>query len=210
MRAGPVGLWFADPGVRLRVADEQARITHLDLRSRAAALLVADVVADALAQPGALHPVGSRDWCEALAARVEGQDPGLAAGLRTLPRWLAGPPAEAAAEIARAGDVPLGAAHGFEKWHGISPFATPSALYAVYAYAVSPLEAERVLCTAVAVGGDVDTVAAMAGAMVGARVGWSGLGQRLQAWAEALNDQGDWGLALLARLGERTLATRAQ
>jgi hypothetical protein len=52
------------------------------------------------------------------------------------------------------------------------------------------------------VGGDVDTVAAMAGTMMGARVGWSGLGQRLQSGAEDLNDQGEWGLTELASLGE--------
>src|SRR5262249_5202426 len=35
--------------------------------------------------------------------------------------------------------------------------------------------------------GDVDTVAAMAGAMVGAAVGMSGLDVRLQAWSACLN-----------------------
>ena len=52
---------------------------------------------------------------------------------------------------------------------------------------------EEVLRVAVAVGGDVDTVAAMAGAMVGAAVGLSGLGPRLSRWVEFLNDQGDFG-----------------
>ena len=52
---------------------------------------------------------------------------------------------------------------------------------------------EEVLRVAVAVGGDVDTVAAMAGAMVGAAVGLSGLGPRLSQWAQFLNDQGDFG-----------------
>lgn len=201
MRAGPVGLFCAEPTRRARLADEQARITHLDPRSRAAAVLVADVVADALQQPDASLPVGSIHWCEVLARRVEGLDPALALGVRALPRWLVARPEVAAQEIARAGDVPLGAAHAFERWHGISPFATPSALYALFAYARTPIEPEQVLRSAVAVGGDVDTVAAMAGAMVGARVGWTQLGARLHRWAERLTDAGEWGLAELGALG---------
>lgn len=50
------------------------------------------------------------------------------------------------------------------------------------------------LRVAVAVGGDVDTVAAMAGAMVGAAVGLGGLTLRLSRWAHLLNDQGFFGL----------------
>ena len=50
------------------------------------------------------------------------------------------------------------------------------------------------LHVAVAVGGDVDTVAAMAGAMVGAAVGLGGLTPRLSRWAQLLNDQGAFGL----------------
>ena len=63
-------------------------------------------------------------------------------------------------------------------------------LYAFYAFRMSPNDPGAVLQTAVSVGGDVDTVAAMAGAMVGAAVGLSGLDTRLEAWSRRLNDQG--------------------
>jgi ADP-ribosylglycohydrolase len=214
MRAAPAGLRFSDPVERLRVADEQARITHRDPRSRAAAILVADLVADAVAQPDGPRPAnaqnigvhapedgcGSALWCERFARRVDSADPALAAGIRRMPFWLNSDVQQAADEITRISEPPKGAAHAFERWHGISPFATPSALYAMFAYARSPTDAECVLETAVAVGGDVDTVAAMAGAMVGARVGFSRLSPRLQRWAERLNDNGHFGLEQLTAL----------
>ena len=46
-----------------------------------------------------------------------------------------------------------------------------SVLWALYAYLRTPDEPWSVYWTAIAVGGDVDTTAAMAGALVGARVG---------------------------------------
>jgi ADP-ribosylglycohydrolase/alpha-beta hydrolase superfamily lysophospholipase len=198
MRAAPAGLRCADPAERLRVTDEHARVTHADPRARAAAILVADVVADACARRD-LAGVGGAPWCEALAARVTPLDPALAAGVRRLPGWLAGPPPQAAAEIAAVGATPGG--DGFGAWPGISPFATPSALYAVYAYARTPSDAEAVLHCAISAGGDVDTVAAMAGAMVGASVGIGGLGARLTAWSARLNDQGKFGRDALIALG---------
>ena len=203
MRAGPVGLAFHDPDERRQVADEQARVTHQDPRARAAAVLVADVVADACTRESesALGEVGGVPWCATLAARVEALDPLLAEGLRTLPDALTGPEGAAAAAITAVAAAPRNQAHRFEEWQGISPFATPSALYAVYAFARSPGDPEAVLQRAVAVGGDVDTVAAMAGAMVGAAVGLDRLGPRLRSWAEHLQDQGRFGFRELVALG---------
>jgi ADP-ribosylglycohydrolase len=188
MRAGPAGLFLPDDDdQRFRVTDEQAMVTHRDPRARAAAVLVADVVAD-----GIVHGSGPRDdgYFARLAHRVERLDPVLATGVLRSPAWLSVPPAVAAAEIAGFAAPPIGAAHAFERWHGISPFATPSVLYAFYAFRMSPNDPAAVLQTAVSVGGDVDTVAAMAGAMVGAAVGLSGLDTRLEAWSRLLNDQG--------------------
>jgi ADP-ribosylglycohydrolase len=64
----------------------------------------------------------------------------------------------------------------------------------------SPKEPEQVLQRSVSVGGDVDTVAAMAGAMVGAAVGLEGLGPRLRAWAARLTDRGAFGQSELIAL----------
>ena len=99
----------------------------------------------------------------------------------------AGGPGDLAARRAdrRAGSLvtqALGDALGF--------LVEESVLYAFYAFRMSPNDPGAVLQTAVSVGGDVDTVAAMAGAMVGAAVGLSGLDTRLEAWSRRLNDQG--------------------
>jgi hypothetical protein len=47
--------------------------------------------------------------------------------------------------------LPIGSAHRFEEWRGISLFATPSVLYALFAYERTPTDPEEVLRVAVAV-----------------------------------------------------------
>jgi ADP-ribosylglycohydrolase len=191
MRAGPIGFLSVSQAQMIRIADDSARVTHLDMRARAAAVLVALVVRDAIRHgPAECSPV----WFDALAHAVKAQDPRLASGIYKMPKWLGGDPITVGDEIARWSAPPPGAAHQFERWHGISPFATPSVLYALFAYARAPADPEEVLRVAVAVGGDVDTVAAMAGAMVGAAIGLGGLTPRLSRWAQLLNDQGAFGL----------------
>jgi ADP-ribosylglycohydrolase len=196
MRAGPVGflsvgfLSVSDDEM-IRIADDQARITHRDMRARAAAILVALVVADAI-RSGPTTATG--DWFERLALAVAPHDALLANAVRKMPDWLAAAPTVVSKEITEWSTPPAGAAHKFEKWRGISPFATPSTLYALFAYARASSDPEEVLRVAVGVGGDVDTVGAMAGAMVGAAVGLGGLGPRLSRWAQFLNDQGAFGL----------------
>ncbi len=56
-------------------------------------------------------------------------------------------------------------------WQGISAFVTPSVLWSLYAFLRSPDDYWETICTAIAVGGDTDTMAAMAGAISGARLG---------------------------------------
>jgi ADP-ribosylglycohydrolase/pimeloyl-ACP methyl ester carboxylesterase len=185
MRAAPVGMRFVDPEMRARVADEQARITHADPRARAASVLVADTVAQAIHR-GAMRPRG--DLFEALASRVEGLDPVLAAGVRRMPTWLHMATDQATAEILRVGQTE--GTEGMEVWSGVSPFATPSVLFSLFCWARAPGDAPEVLRFALAAGGDTDTVAAMAGAMVGASVGLEGLEPRLQRWCACLSDQG--------------------
>ena len=197
MRAGPVGFLSVSQAEMIRIADDSARITHLDRRARAAAILVALVVRHAIRQgPTACSPA----WFDALAHAVDPKDPKLASGIRKMPEWLSGDPVTVGNEIARWSEAPFGSAHQFELWAGISPFATPSVLYALFAYARAPADPEEVLRVAVAVGGDVDTVAAMAGAMVGAAVGLGGLTPRLSRWAEFLNDQGGFGFEDLVKI----------
>lgn len=195
MRAGPVGLF--EPGDRealRRVAHDQGRMTHADPRCSAGAVVVARAVALALGRPGR-----RTDVLQDLADLATRHDPVLADAVLQLDTWLDLDPEQAAEAIACAGKIQgaaLDAAYS-DGWQGISPFVTPSVLWSLYSFLRSPDDYWEVICTAIAVGGDVDTTAAMAGAMVGARVGQSGLPQPL---VQRVNDQGVWGHDKLAEL----------
>jgi ADP-ribosylglycohydrolase len=84
-----------------------------------------------------------------------------------------------------------------KQWQGISAFVTPSVLWSLYAFLRSPDDYWETICTAIAVGGDTDTMAAMAGAISGARVGVDALPSDL---LERINDQEEWGAPALAEL----------
>ena len=91
-------------------------------------------------------------------------------------------------------------------WQGISPFVTASVLWSIYSFLRSPDHYLESICTAIAVGGDVDTTAAMTGAMSGALVGVDRLPREL---AQQVNDAGTWGHDELVGLAHRyhSLAT---
>jgi len=96
MRAGPVGFLRVSQDQMIGIADDSARVTHLDMRARAAAVLVTLVVADGI---GHGPTSGSPAWFGALARAVDAQDPGLASGIRKMPEWLGCDPATVADEI---------------------------------------------------------------------------------------------------------------
>ena len=198
MRAGPVGiLFYDDPTALVRVAHKQGRITHTDPRCSAGAVVIAGAVAQAM-RP-ILPPLDL--LVEELAGLAEALDPVLAAAMHAMERTVTLPPMEAAAVISKVGIEPGYA----DRWRGISPFVTPSVLWAVYSFLRSPDDYWETICTAIAVGGDVDTTAAMAGAISGAHVGLEGLPHEL---ARRVNDQGTWGYEELVCLVEDALEVR--
>ncbi|MCZ6524652.1 MAG: ADP-ribosylglycohydrolase family protein, partial [Alphaproteobacteria bacterium] len=117
--------------------------------------------------------------------------------------WLALAPEAASGPISRAGLEP---GHQGEAWPGISPFVVPSVLWSLYAVLRSPDDYWETMCTAIAVGGDVDTTAAMAGAVSGARVGLEGLPLDL---ARRLGDRGTWGFEELVALARAAHAAHS-
>jgi ADP-ribosylglycohydrolase len=84
-----------------------------------------------------------------------------------------------------------------DRWQGISAFVTPSVLWSLYAFLRSPDDYWETICVAIGVGGDTDTMAAMAGAISGARVGLASLPGTLIG---RLTDGGEWGAKDLAEL----------
>lgn len=193
MRAGPIGLlFFDDPEGLIQAADDQGRITHRDRRCSAGAVAIAGGVALAITsrvidRDGFLTQLGK--WVE----KIEGS---VASLIRQLSEWISLPPDEAVSFISKAGLD----SSGMDRWEGISPFVIPSVLWSLYSFLRSPEDYWETICTAIAVGGDVDTTAAMAGAISGAYLGVDAIPFQP---ASRLTDQGNWGYPELIELAHR-------
>jgi ADP-ribosylglycohydrolase len=189
MRAGPLGLLLPDRATMVRAAREQSWITHLDSRCAAGASAIARAVALA-ARAG---PVDPGIFLSDVAECAEGADTSMAAAIRSLRHWVSLDPMAAAREVHDAG---LDPAH-MDRWRGISAFVIPSVVWSLYAFLRSPDDYWETICVAIGVGGDTDTMAAMAGAMSGARVGPGALPVAL---ISRLTDRGEWGAEDLVQL----------
>jgi ADP-ribosylglycohydrolase len=188
MRAGPLGLLLPDRQAVCRAAREQSRITHLDPRCAAGAVAVACAVAIA----GRRTAIRRTEFLAEIADCAEGDDRSVAEAIRGLTEWAALTPSDAARHVHNSG---LDPAH--PRWQGISAFVTPSVLWSFYAFLRSPDDFWETVCTAIGVGGDTDTMASIAGAISGARVGVTALPDHLFGY---LTDQGEWGANALAEL----------
>jgi ADP-ribosylglycohydrolase len=188
MRAGPLGLLFQDLSEATHAARQQSRITHLDPRCAAGAA----VVACAVWHSAKGKSIDAGSLLPELAACAEAEDQSVADAIRGLADWVRLPPPDAARYIHENG---LDPAH--PTWQGISAFVTPSLLWSLYAFLRSPDDYWETVCTAIWVGGDTDTMAAIAGAITGARVGTAGFPSGL---VRCLTDQGDWGAKELTEL----------
>jgi hypothetical protein len=141
-------------------------------------------------------------FCGRLAEWTRVFDPTLATAIVSqLPDWISLEPVKAVGHISRVGEssdivVP--------RWEGISPFVTPSVLWSLYSFLRTPEDYWETMCTAISVGGDVDTTAAMAGAMSGARVGIEGLPDN---WVRRVTDRGEWGYEDLVTLAMQCYQT---
>ena len=181
MRVAPLGAILSDdiPMLR-RIAAEQSRISHLDSRCTAGSVAVA--CATAVAARPDFEP---RAALASVASWAAEEDLGMGEAIASVDDWLALPPEAAAERLRRAGLDP-----GHESpWRGISAYVVPSVAWSLYAFLRSPDDYWAGVCTAIAVGGDTDTMAAMTGAMAGARLGTGALPRGLLA---LLTDQGSW------------------
>jgi ADP-ribosylglycohydrolase len=192
MRAGPLGLLLPDRAAMMRAAREQSRVTHLDARCAAGAIAIARAVALAAGD----EPVDSNAFLADVADCAEADDASVAGAIRDLVGWISLAPDAAARHVHEAG---LDPAHQ-DRWQGISAFVIPSVVWSLYAFLRSPDDYWETICVAIGVGGDTDTLAAMAGAMSGARVGPDSLPAAL---ISRLTDRGEWGAGDLAQLAAR-------
>lgn len=189
MRAAPVGMIYAGtPEEMIRIAREQGWITHRDLRCDAGSIAVAGAVALGLQGQAEAGPV-----CSLLADWMDEADAGFASLVRELPQYISQKPEEALQWIARAGKP-----EGYvDSWHGISPFVITTVLWSLYSFLRTPADYYASVWTSIAVGGDVDTTAAITGAISGAFNGRQALPQHL---LEKLHDHGGWRLDELDQL----------
>jgi len=197
MRAGPLGGLISDCDALCRAAREQSRITHLDSRCAAGAVVLARAVA--------LAPLGRLDPEAFLADLVQCASPtdsSMGKAIAGMSDWLHRDPAAAAEHVHRAGLDPL---HR-ESWRGISAYVIPSVIWSLYAFLRSPDDYWETVCTAIAVGGDTDTMAAMAGAISGARLGPGALPGSL---LERVNDRGQWDAPALTQLARAAASSVA-
>jgi ADP-ribosylglycohydrolase len=190
MRAAPVGLLFAhDHQAMIRAAHDQGRITHADPRCSAGAIAIAGATAIVLRE----DRLDSRSLCARLSEWVRHFDPELTEALERLPSWISKPPDEAIQWVRQVGVQPAYTGG----WEGVSPFVTGSVLWSLYSFLRSPDDYWEAICTAIGVGGDVDTTAAMTGAIAGTRVGLSEIPTDA---TRLITDRGTWEWADLVRL----------
>jgi ADP-ribosylglycohydrolase len=182
MRVAPLGVLLAADPVRLAAAaSEQCRVTHGDPRAVAGAVAVASAAAFA----SRTGPLDARAILHQLAALVAGLSREMEAALRSVAAWLDAPPDEARLRLQRAA---LDPGEGIT-WRGISSHVVPSVAWSLYAALRSPDDYWTAVRTAIEAGGDTDTLAAMAGGIVGGRVGRTALPEPLLS---RLTDRGTW------------------
>lgn len=192
MRAGPVGLIFGDdPEKMIRVAYDQGRITHKDKRCSAGSVAVAGAVALASRS----YPLDMDSFLTTLGDWVGVFHEDFALYIEELAIWTRLEPGVAVVPISNCGRSP----DYREDWKHISPFVIPSVLWSLYSFLRSPEDYWTTISTAITCGGDVDTTAAMAGAISGAYLGLGGLPGHLLVLVQ---DRGDWGNEELVRLAE--------
>jgi ADP-ribosylglycohydrolase len=173
MRASPIGLWHCDDPVKVaRDAEIQGVITHKDPRALAGGAAIAAAVALALegAEPSA------KRFCALVAEAAHTLSPEFATMLGELPKFLKWEIRSAVTAITRMGLEP----GAMPDWPGISPFVVPSVVMSLYAFLREPNDFRAAMRLALRAGGDVDTTAAMTGAISGAYLGMAGLPARLR------------------------------
>lgn len=163
MRVGVLGAVYPeDEATLLRAALDQCRVTHHHPQALAGAAALALGVGLACRLGARGENLRQDDFVAYLANRVEGVDHRLASRLRAMPALERGDQDQAREALVAAYARDVSAAE-----------AVPAALGAFLASESAP----QAVTLAVSLGGDADTIAAMAGSLAGAR--W-----RLEAWPQ--------------------------
>jgi ADP-ribosylglycohydrolase len=206
MRTAPLGLWHHDdPAALAEAAADVSRITHADPRCLAGAVAVSAAVAWNLHHE-TFDPVGLTNWTAKLARPF---DSTTADRILQLADWRAEAPQVVATKIGSEGLPAEWQPRKYKEslaWPGIAPFVTATVLIALYAFMRTPDDWVESVCWVIALGGDVDTTAAITGAISGAFNGIAAIPTEL---AEQVNDRGRFDYDYLNCLAERLWKLRA-
>lgn len=190
MRIAPVGLWRFDNADQLAHDAELASfVTHRHPLAVDGAIAVATAVAYAATS----SEVETRDFLDAVHGSIAGRSPGFADRVRELHEWLT--LAETAALEAIVADEGRAEGRGF----GVPVSVEPTVLASLYVFLKSPGDYVATVDRALRVGGDVDTVAAIAGAISGAHNGLGAIPADLVAGVKDSAEILDLGAKLFAR-----------
>lgn len=190
MRIAPVGLWHCDRPDRL--ADDvtvASIVTHRHPLAVDAAVAVATAVAHAVTE----STIETARLLAVVSEAVEAKSPDFARRIRQLNAWLELPESTALEAIAEHG--PERRAQGF----GIPAMAEPTVLAALYTFLKSPGDFMGTVDCALHVGGDVDTIAAIAGAISGAHNGLGAIPRNLVTGVKDSEEILELGARLLVR-----------
>ncbi|MEX2529945.1 MAG: ADP-ribosylglycohydrolase family protein [Gemmatimonadota bacterium] len=205
MRVAPAALaGYPDPAVTVAIADLQARPTgHDHPEGRFGARLQALGVLACLREGRDGPPPDPRAL---LRSALEGWEGLAPEGFVNRLEWIAGQLEEAGGDTGggtSGGEEPRsvrdGAAAKAIAVLGTGGRAVESVPAALWAFLSHPDDPEEAIITAVGLGGDTDTIGAMAGALAGARCGASSLPAR---WLEAA-EEGPGGRGGLTELADR-------
>jgi ADP-ribosylglycohydrolase len=172
MRVSPVGLWhYNNPVERLKQdAINSSIITHKDPRAGAGAVTVAAAVAYAVSH----QHIDPEELVDHLAGLISDISPEFAEYIKKLPHWLGMEEDLARWEIAAAGWR-----EAEDKLDYITPFVIPTVLICLYYFLKSPADFCGNIKRVILAGGDVDTTAAISGALSGSFAGITAIPQRL-------------------------------
>ncbi len=174
VRAAPVGLFFCDSLEQLsRAASTQSLVTHKDPGSIAGSIAMAAAVALSLPIYDAFP---CDNFCWNVASLVRSASPELARHIEQLPQYLSFDPPDASRVISNIGQPP-----DRPKSHiGISQHVFPAVLMALYACIKAGNDFEACMDIVIRSGGFTASVACMAGALMGAKLGTSAIPPRFR------------------------------
>lgn len=193
MRSAPIGLLYGSCSVKdiVHVAKLLSSITHSreSCMSGAAAIALASKYSAACKKIN--FDVSRFSKFVANTGHIQ-----LDAAINMLPTFMKWSSNDVATYI-----IKLGLSDGESQWDGISAGVIQTVLWSLYSFCKHPSSYINCIAEAIAVGGDVDTTAAIAGALCGIRVGINAIPD---IWKFKIHDLTEWDYNDICHLVEET------